>query len=123
VVENYADQSAVNLLGFTLSAYDDRYPVSAPVGRFQPNHNGLYDMGGNVAEWAHDYYEIRASAGDPEVDPLGPELGDRHVVLGGAWTRASRSELRLSYRDSGAEGKMDIGFRIARYVDRPGADQ
>lgn len=123
VVENYADQSAAALLGFTLSGYDDGYPVSAPVGRFQPNHHGLYDMGGNVAEWAHDYYEVRPSTGAPELDPLGPELGDRHVVRGAAWTRASRSELRLSYRDSGAEGAMDIGFRIARYVDRPGAAQ
>jgi len=120
-VENYADVKAAGLLGFTLSGYDDGYAVSAPPGRFPANHHGLYDMGGNVAEWAHDYYEIRASTGEPELDPAGPAMGDRHVVRGSAWSLASRSELRLSYREPGVDKKMDVGFRIARYVDSPEA--
>ena len=122
-VENYADKSAAALIGFTLTTYDDGFPASAQAGRFPANHNGLYDMGGNVSEWAHDYYEIRPAAGEPELDPVGPELGDRHAVRGAAWSLASRSELRLSYREPGADRKMDVGFRIARYVDRPGGER
>jgi len=122
VIENYADRSAVDILTFTLSNYDDGFAVSAPVGRFQPNHNGLYDMSGNVSEWISDFYEIRPAQGAPEVDPTGPATGDRHVIRGASWAKASRSELRLSYRDAGSDGKMDTGFRIARYVDRAGGE-
>ena len=118
VVQNYADRSAASILSFTLSNYDDGYAVSAPVGSFEPNFNGLHDLGGNVAEWINDYYEIRASR-DVEVDPLGPGTGSRHVIRGASWALGARSELRLSYRDAGADPRMDVGFRIARYVDRP----
>ncbi len=117
---NYADRSAVEILTFTLSNYDDGYAVSSPVGKFDPNHNGLYDMSGNVSEWISDYYEIRPAHGEAELDPTGPATGDRHVIRGASWAKASRSELRLAYRDAGTDGKMDTGFRLARYVDKPG---
>ncbi len=119
VVENYADQRAAAIINFTLSNYDDGYPVSAPVGQFSANDRGIYDMSGNVSEWISDAYEIRPARGEPERDPTGPALGDRHVIRGASWSKASRSELRLSFRDAGAEAAMDVGFRIARYVDRP----
>ena len=118
VVANYADRSAAALLSFSLSNYDDSYAVSAPVGSFEPNHRGLHDLGGNVSEWINDYYEIRASRGDPELDPTGPAMGSRHVIRGASWAMGSRSELRLSYRDAGMDRRMDLGFRIARYVDK-----
>ena len=120
VVENYADPSAANLVNFTLSGYADRYPVSAVVGSFAPNHRGLYDIGGNVAEWVNDYYDIQGHSGPPLIDPRGPETGGRHVVRGASWAQASRSDLRLSARRAGDGGELDIGFRIARYVDNPG---
>ncbi|NNE06532.1 MAG: PEGA domain-containing protein [Xanthomonadales bacterium] len=118
VVANYADRSAAALLSFSLSNYDDGYAVSAPVGSFEPNARGIHDLGGNVSEWISDYYEIRASRGDPELDPTGPVTGSRHVIRGASWAMGSRSELRLSYRDAGMDRRMDVGFRIARYVDK-----
>jgi formylglycine-generating enzyme required for sulfatase activity len=79
---------------------------------------GFHDLGGNVAEWCHDYYAIYPNAPDRLVsDPSGPSNGRHHVVRGSSWRHASISELRLSFRDYGDKARSDLGFRIARYVD------
>jgi formylglycine-generating enzyme required for sulfatase activity len=122
VTGNYADQSARALISFTLPNYNDQYPVSAVVGSFKPNSKGLYDLSGNVAEWVNDYFDIRPQRGEPQLDPRGPQQGNKHVIRGASWALASRTELRHSYRDSGNDGRIDLGFRIARYVDNPGSD-
>ena len=114
---NYADISASRLVRFVLASYDDGFPVSAPVGSFQANARGLHDIGGNVAEWVNDYYDVRSHRGDPIEDPRGPDDGVKHVIRGASWALGSRSELRLTYRDSGKDGRLDVGFRVARYVD------
>ena len=120
---NYADQSAATFLSFTLSNYNDGFAVSSIIGSFKPNSKGIYDMSGNVSEWVTDFYDIRPSRGEPELDPSGPVVGNRHVVRGASWALGSRSELRLSYRDAGYDGRMDTGFRLARYVDKAGIKQ
>jgi formylglycine-generating enzyme required for sulfatase activity len=122
VVENYADQGAAEIVTFVLSNYNDGFPVSAPIGSFAPNHKGFHDMSGNVSEWINDYFEIRPVRGEPLLDPTGPEEGDRHVIRGASWARASRSELRLAYRNPGRDGNLETGFRIARYVDKAMAE-
>lgn len=119
-IDNYADSSAKYLLPFTIAQYTDGHAVSAAVGSFEPNSKGLYNMGGNVSEWTNDYYDIQIHRGAPMVDPTGPLSGNRHVIRGASWSLGSRSELRLSFRDAGYEGRLDVGFRIARYVDNPG---
>ena len=121
IADNYADQSASRFLNFTIANYNDNYAVSADTGSFKPNSKGLYNMSGNVAEWVNDYYDIRPHRGEPLIDPRGPQSGNRHVIRGASWALGSRTELRLSYRDAGTDGRLDVGFRIARYVDRPGA--
>jgi formylglycine-generating enzyme required for sulfatase activity len=120
VVENYADESASTIVTFVLSNYNDGFPVTAPVGSFEPNHHEIYDMSGNASEWVNDYYEIQPGSGEALADPLGPPPGDRHVIRGASWAKGSRSELRLAYRDGGRDPNYETGFRIARYVDRPG---
>ena len=77
-------------------------------------------MSGNVAEWVNDYYDVRPSRGDAVLDPTGPAKGTRHVIRGASWALGSRTELRLSYREAGVGGRLDVGFRIARYVDKEG---
>ena len=61
---------------------NDRYTVSAPVGRFKPNAFGLYDTLGNVWEWCLDGKRSYSYA--PVADPRGPQTG-QHVLRGGSW--------------------------------------
>ena len=122
-VGNFADINAVEFIAFTLADYDDGYKASSPVGRFPANHSGLFDMEGNVSEWVNDWYSSNSqyAAGDQPVlvDPLGPAEGEFHVIRGASWARGHLPQLRLAYRDFGAKGKHDVGFRIARYVGEP----
>jgi len=117
VVENYADKSSAYVTGRVLNSYSDGHVVSAPVASFPPNHHGLYDLGGNVAEWVHDVYTIPSDDGTTQIDPLGNSSGDNYVIRGASWTQARLSDLRLSYRDYGQAGRDDVGFRLARYAE------
>jgi formylglycine-generating enzyme required for sulfatase activity len=114
---NYADSNAAGFLGKTIANYNDGFPVAAPIGSFAPNQKGLYDMGGNIAEWVHDYYSVIASSDKTHVDPLGPARGEFHVVRGASWTHGTITELRLSFRDYTDKPREDVGFRIARYLE------
>jgi formylglycine-generating enzyme required for sulfatase activity len=112
---NYADRSAAHLVGRIIFGYNDNYIAAAPVGTYAPNALGLYDMSGNVAEWVNDYYEI--PSGDAVVDPLGPESGEYRVIRGSSWMHGTITDLRISFRDYGLEGRQDLGFRIARFAE------
>ncbi len=115
---NYADISAEVFVDAALSVYDDGYPLTAPVGKFPPNPAGIYDLGGNVAEWVHDVYVVNSTfPGQAEVDPVGPDEGQYRVIRGSGWRHSTISQLRVSYRDFGDRGRLDVGFRIARYAD------
>ena len=120
VIGNFADEKAVEFIAFTLANYNDGYTASSPIGRYPANHNGLYDIEGNVAEWVNDWYDSnsRYLSGEQASinDPLGPDEGEFHVIRGASWARGHLPQLRLAYRDFGAKGTHDVGFRIARYV-------
>ncbi len=112
---NYADRAAQHLVGRIIFNYNDNYVVTAPVGSYEPNSLGLYDIGGNVAEWTHDFYQIPSK--DPTTDPTGPSKGEYHVIKGSSWMHGTITDLRLSFRDYGIDGRKDLGFRIARYAE------
>jgi len=115
---NYADRTAIELVPSILPAYDDGYASTAPVGSFKANTLGIFDGGGNVAEWVNDFYTVPTpGVTTPAVDPAGPDRGTSHVIRGSSWRHAGVSELRLSYRDFSSEPRVDVGFRVARFAD------
>ena len=116
-VTNVADNTSALVTGRILNRYTDQFVVSAPVGSFPPNHRGLHDMGGNVAEWVHDGYRIPSANAELAIDPLGAQRGDNYTIRGGSWALSRLSELRLTFRDYGERGRDDLGFRVARYAE------
>ncbi len=114
---NFADRSAKGVLGNVMKNYDDGFPVTSPVGQFRPSALGVYDLGGNAAEWMSDLYSVNSGASGVATDPLGAVKGQYHVIRGSSWRHASISELRVSFRDFGDRGRLDVGFRLARWVE------
>ena len=111
---NFADAQIADTLADVVPNYDDGYRATATVGSFTAL-NGFYDLGGNVAEWIHDYYAVYPGQAARLVkDPIGPPSGEHHVVRGSSWRHGSITELRLSYRDYSRTQRSDLGFRIAR---------
>ncbi|MEM7353157.1 MAG: SUMF1/EgtB/PvdO family nonheme iron enzyme, partial [Acidobacteriota bacterium] len=114
---NYGDLSAQAVLPGALTDYNDGFPATAPIDSFAPNARGLHNLGGNVAEWMHDFYAIRMGGSQQvERDPRGPAEGEFRVIRGSSWMHSTVTELRLSFRDYGNEARPDVGFRIARYA-------
>jgi formylglycine-generating enzyme required for sulfatase activity len=114
---NYADVTARLIVQDVIPDYDDGFAATAPVGKFPANNLGLQDIGGNVAEWVHDYYIVTADTEKTLVDPVGPTDGKQHVIRGASWKHSGVTDLRLSARDFGEGARNDVGFRIARYAD------
>ncbi len=114
---NYADIAAANLLPTSLYTYNDDFVVTAPVASFSVDR-GFYDLGGNVAEWVHDFYSLDLVAAQAQTeDPLGPESGVYHVVRGSSWRSATLTDLRIASRNYSGNARDDLGFRIARNLN------
>ena len=96
-----------------VSAWENKQ--TAPVGSFEANSWGVYDMHGNVWEWVQDCW--RPSYRGVPTDGSAGVRGDcnRRVLRGGSW-RSGPGSLRSADRDRiTSEGRHDfIGFRVAR---------
>lgn len=99
----------------TTVAWIDRNAEGAPrsPAALAPNALGLFDMSGNVAEWAWDWYGPYPAG--PTTDPVGPETGESRVHRGGSWLDAERYA-RVAYRRSELPDvhAPAVGLRLAR---------
>lgn len=84
-----------------------------PVGEKEPNAWGLYDMLGNIREWASDWYSDFPGV---VTDPVGADSGVSRVTRGGDWGRHAR-DARAACRSNQHDPTFrsaNIGFRVAR---------
>jgi formylglycine-generating enzyme required for sulfatase activity len=86
---------------------------TSPVGTFDKNGLGLYDMVGNAVQWTADW--AGGYAGAAATDPTGPATGEQHVLRGGSWAGTDAAG-RVSMRYSAAANivRNTVGFRCAR---------
>ena len=115
---NFADESLRGEVSYILSGYDDGYKKRSPVGSFIENDLGLFDLGGNLSEWTHDFYSEDIFEEDSiwREDFLGPNFGLNHVIKGSNFKSATYKELGFSYRSKATSGSELVGFRIARWI-------
>lgn len=100
---------------FTIHECTDGFVYTAPVGRFNPNAFGLYEMIGNVWQWVQDCYAEQYSASIRDGSAFETQNCGRRVLRGGSWDNypevarvAGRGGVGPTVRDDGG------GFRLAR---------
>ena len=94
------------------SEWDEIVDASKPVGSYQPNGYGLYDMTGNVWEWTSSFYGSYPYRVDREHIDAG--FG-RRVLRGGSWYNL-RFDTRTATRSITLPEvkRINIGFRCAQ---------
>jgi formylglycine-generating enzyme required for sulfatase activity/predicted Ser/Thr protein kinase len=115
---NVADQTAAQQYpGWKVHPCSDGYIYSSPVGSFQPNEFGLYDMLGNVFEWVQDCWhaDYRGAPTDGSAW-LSGDCSQRDM-RGGSWFTApalvsasARNRFEDTYRSN------SVGFRLVREI-------
>lgn len=95
---NFADETLQREAGALLwiKGYDDGFAHTAPVGSFQPNKFGIYDLAGNAMEWCED---------------LLVENTNRHILRGGSWNTDQLTSLSVADHMSTYRYATEIGFR------------
>jgi len=92
----------------------DKWKNTSPVGSFEPNPFGLYDMLGNVWEWVADPYHDNYN-GAPKDGNVWKKGGEKAVLRGGSWYNKAewcRAANRYHYLEDEPHNDH-IGFRCS----------
>lgn len=116
-VANIADETGLLKYDYwvIMDGYNDGYAETAPVGSYEPNPWGLYNMIGNVWEWTSDWYDPGYYKKSPLENPKGAAKGRHKVLRGAAWDKEPwfiRSAYRNSYDPT--HFFYTFGFRCVR---------
>lgn len=108
---NFADKNTD--FSWSTKTQDDGHKNTAPVGSYQPNELGIYDMSGNVWEWCSDRYDSHYYKNSPQYNPKGASSSTYRVLRGGSWD-GEPNHCRVAYRLSTTPTYRDssIGFRL-----------
>lgn len=125
-IANLADESAASLpeaTGMRLEAWNDGQAELAPVGTYEPNAFGLYDMHGNVEEWCRDRVFTQGYATDPHRagDGLHFAPGSQDYVLrGGSYVDGAEFARPTTRRVEKLNARRPAaGVRPVRAIRRP----
>jgi formylglycine-generating enzyme required for sulfatase activity len=91
---------------------------SDPVGSYNANSYGVFDLAGNANEWVRDCYAPTYTGAPEDGGAVEPEKCALRVYRGGSYKDAA-SALRVANRRRAAPALRDfsIGFRVAREIE------
>ena len=111
-------------LGWSGVDCDDGFADVAPVGSLRPNAFGVYDMLGNVWEWAEDCSTLDYVGRPRDARPWVWDGGcKRRIQRGGGWSTGPERSRPGFHGDGSADDRADFaGFRVVRELF-PGASR
>ncbi|HEY1051859.1 MAG TPA: SUMF1/EgtB/PvdO family nonheme iron enzyme [Prosthecobacter sp.] len=97
---------SANLDATKIGGTSDSFSYTAPVDSARPNSLGLYELGGNVAEWCEDPW---------------PGAPEERVIRGGSWLGSDKDALLTSARSHAlkSSNRSDLGFRCVLDLGAP----
>ena len=112
---NVLDQASLaKFEGFAAVECNDAFVLTSPVGSFQANAFGVYDLVGNAVEWSADCSNANYEGAPNDGSAWTSGDCSRRVLSGAGWLDTP-TQLRSAYRGRGALSfrNIDTGMRLA----------